>query len=217
MTWVLFWQLNKILCRVSQTFPPSVLHCTSYNLCYFFVIFFLLYTININRIIFPQNLEENERKVLSELWASLIPLMQPCSVPVPLRAPPALASAPAVGGAGFPGIVGQLFLLCCYFSPLQCFLLNDSSGRRISGLWTYGCPLWYFLRLRASICLRMGTFLWVWTRGFWQQRCIGSARKSEIHRWVNCMNELRNVLLAPCQNISLQLWVTSVDLIRLMI
>lgn len=35
-----------------------------------------------------------------------------CSLSLSLSLLPVLAWAPAVGGAGFPGIVGQLFLLC---------------------------------------------------------------------------------------------------------
>lgn len=46
----------------------------------------------------------------TDLALPLIPQMQTHSVS--MQPAPVLASAPAVGGAGFPGIVGQLFLLC---------------------------------------------------------------------------------------------------------
>ena len=61
---------------------------------------------------------------LLSLWLSLLPV---------------LAGAPAVGGAGFPGIVGQLFLLCllplAQSFALMTALQQDYWGADDSAIW----------------------------------------------------------------------------------
>lgn len=94
-------------------------------------------------------------------------------------------SSCCIGGAGFPGIVGQLFLLC--FLPLAQSFAYLTAQLQDSRDWEDLCHSDAFLYRMSEFCavaLVVGMFLWLRSEVFLQQKCLGSAMLGEIHRWV---------------------------------
>lgn len=112
------------------------------------------------------------------------------SCPLSLSLLPVLASAPAVGGAGFPGIVGQLFLLCfatsCSISfALMTALLQDYTGAAKTDSCYPDTLLPTSMQgFTASASVVINIFSWFRSEVFLQQKCLGCAKWGEIHRWV---------------------------------
>lgn len=116
-------------------------------------------------------------------------LFPPPSFPLSLSLLPVLASAPAGGGAGFPGIVEQLFLLC--FLPLAQSLASWLLRCRITGAGkTSGCPSAQHAGVYGwSMCCHKYVFM-IWDRSFpsaEMSRHCRVGRDPSVGK-VNCMN-----------------------------
>lgn len=94
-------------------------------------------------------------------------------------------SSCCIGGAGFPGIIGQLFLLCLL--PLaQSFACLTAQLQDSCGLGDSCCSdaFLYSMLEFCAVALVVDMFLWLRSEVFLQEKCLGSAMLGEIHRWV---------------------------------